>query len=132
MRSRGKSFSYYMMPSAVWSVIMFVLMLVPGSGYPSVSFSGADLLIHVVLFTVWAFLTAQGFYKQAYWPILRFHRGFIVLIMGVLWGAALEAVQGFLLWERSASMEDYLSDIAGLFLGILLFERLIRMSRHRL
>ena len=119
-----------MMPSAFWSGIMAVLLFVPGSGYPSVSFSGIDLLVHAVLFGIWGFLTAQGFYKQAHWPVLRFYRGFAVLIMGVLWATALEAVQGFLLWERSAGLEDYVADIVGVLLGMLVFERLVRLSRR--
>jgi hypothetical protein len=131
MRSRGKSFSYYMMPSAFWSGIMAVLLVVPSSGYPSVSLSGTDLIIHAGLFGIWGFLTVQGFYKQAYWPVLRFYRGFAVLIIGVLWAVALEAVQGFLLWERSAGLEDYVADIVGVLLGMLVFERLVRLSRRR-
>jgi hypothetical protein len=119
-----------MMPSAFWSGIMAVLLFVPGSGYPSVSLSGTDLLIHAVLFAIWGFLTAQGFYKQAYWPVLRFYRGFAVLVIGVLWAVALEAVQGFLLWERSAGLEDYVADIVGVLLGMVVFERLVRISRR--
>lgn len=130
MRSRGKSFSFYMMPSAFWSGIMAVLLFVPGSDYPSVSLSGTDLVIHAVLFGIWGFLTAQGFYKQAYWPVLRFYRGFAVLMIGVLWAVALEAVQGFLLWERSAGLEDYVADIFGVLLGRVVFERLVRISRR--
>ncbi len=110
---------------------MAVLLFVPGSGYPSVSFSGIDLLVHAGLFGIWGFLTAQGFYKQAHWPVLRFYRGFAVLIIGVLWAMALEAVQGFLLWERSAGLEDYVADIVGVLLGRLVFERLVRLSRQR-
>lgn len=109
---------------------MAVLLFVPGSGYPSVSFSGIDLLVHAGLFGIWGFLTAQGFYKQAHWPVLRFYRGFAVLIIGVLWAMALEAVQGFLLWERSAGLEDYVADIVGVLLGMLVFERLVRLSRR--
>lgn len=109
---------------------MAVLLFVPGSGYPSVSFSGIDLLVHAGLFGIWGFLTAQGFYKQAHWPVLRFYRGFAVLIIGVLWAMALEAVQGFLLWERSAGLEDYVADIVGVLLGMLVFERLVRLSRQ--
>lgn len=130
MRSRGKSFSYYMVPSAFWSGIMAVLLFIPGSGYPSVSVSGTDLVIHAVLFGIWSFLTTQGFYKQAYWPVLRFYRGFAVLIIGVLWAVALEAVQGFLLWERSAGLEDYVADIVGVLLGMVIFERLVRIGRR--
>ena len=110
---------------------MAVLLFVPGSGYPSVSFSGIDLLVHAGLFGIWGFLTAQGFYKQAHWPVLRFYRDFAVLIIGVLWAMALEAVQGFLLWERSAGLEDYVADIVGVLLGMLVFERLVRLSRQR-
>jgi hypothetical protein len=130
MRSRGKSFSFYMMPSAFWSGIMAALLFVPSSGYPSVSLSGTDLVIHAVLFGIWSFLTTQGFFKQAYWPVLRFYRGFAVLMIGVLWAVALEAVQGFLLWERSAGLEDYVADIVGVLLGMVIFERLVRVSRR--
>lgn len=119
-----------MVPSAFWSGIMAVLLFIPGSGYPSVSLSGTDLVIHAVLFGIWSFLTTQGFYKQAYWPVLRFYRGFAVLIIGVLWAVALEAVQGFLLWERSAGLEDYVADIVGVLLGMVIFERLVRIGRR--
>jgi hypothetical protein len=119
-----------MVPSAFWSGIMAVLLFIPGSGYPSVSVSGTDLVIHAVLFGIWSFLTAQGFYKQAYWPVLRFYRGFAVLVIGVLWAVALEAVQGFLLWERSAGLEDYVADIVGVLLGMVIFERLVRIRRR--
>lgn len=109
---------------------MAVLLFVPGSGYPSVSISGTDLLVHAVLFGIWSFLTAQGFYKQAYWPVLRFYRQFAVLIVAVLWAVALEAVQGFLLWDRSAGLEDYFADIVGAFLGMFVFERLVGIGRR--
>jgi VanZ family protein len=51
-------------------------------------------------------------------------------MIGVLWAVALEAVQGFLLWERSAGLEDYVADIVGVLLGMLVFERLVRLSRR--
>ena len=120
-----------MMPSALWSVLMAVLMFIPGSGYPSLSFSGTDFLVHVVLFAFWAFLTVQGLYKQAHWPALRFYRGFAVVLLGVLWGVVLELIQGFLLWERSAGLDDYLADIVGIFGGLFVFERLVKASRGR-
>lgn len=111
---------------------MAVLMFIPGSGYPSLSFSGTDILVHVVLFAFWAFLTAQGLYKQAHWPALRFYRGFAVVLLGVLWGVGLELVQGVLLWERSAGLDDYLADIVGIFGGLFVFECLVKVSRGRL
>ncbi|MFM9142896.1 MAG: hypothetical protein ACKOPP_02740 [Bacteroidota bacterium] len=118
-----------MAPSALWSVAMGVLMFVRGSGYPSLSFSGTDLLVHVSLFGFWAFLTAQGLYKQAHWPALRFYRGFAVVILGVLWAVVLELVQGFLLWERSAGVDDYVADIVGISVGLFVFERLVKVGR---
>jgi len=95
-----------------------------GSGFPGSQITGSDLVVHFGIFGIWAFLIGQSFYKQAQWPVLKFHRGFFVLVLGVLLAAGTEAVQGFLLWSRSADLLDYVADILGLLVGLLIFERL--------
>jgi len=132
MRSRGASTGFYFVPPLVWTAVMMGLMLGSGSGFPGSQFSGSDLLVHFSIFAAWAFLAAQAFYKQAQWPVLKFYRGFFVLVLGTLLAAGTEAVQGFLLWTRSADLVDYIADILGLFGGLLVFERLaFTAKRHK-
>ncbi len=124
MRSRGASTCFFFVPPLVWTVIMMGLLLGSGSGFPGSQIAGTDLVVHFGIFGVWAFLIGQSFYKQAQWPVLKFHRGFYVLVLGVLLAAGTEAVQGFLLWSRSANPGDYVADVLGLMTGLLIFERL--------
>jgi hypothetical protein len=131
MRSRGASTGFFFVPPLIWVFVILGLMTSSGSGFPGSQLSGTDLIVHFVLFGVWAFLAAQAFYKQTQWPILRFHRGFFVLFLGVIVAAGTEAVQGFFLWNRSAGIEDYVADILGLFGGWLVFERLAVSAKRR-
>lgn len=110
---------------------MMGLMLGSGSGLPGSQISGTDLIVHFGLFGIWAFLAAQAFYKQPQWPILKFHRSFFVLLFGVFLAAGTEAVQGFLLWSRSADLGDYLADTLGLLAGLLAFEKLAQSAKSR-
>jgi len=124
MRSRGASTGFYFVPPLVWTIITMGLMLGSGSGFPGSQITGSDLVVHFGIFGIWAFLISQSFYKQAQWPVLKFHRGFFVLVLGVLLAAGTEALQGFLLWSRSADLGDYVADVLGLLVGLLVFERL--------
>jgi len=124
MRSRGATTGFYFVPPLIWTVIMMGLMLGSGSGFPGSQITGSDLVVHFGIFGIWAFLIGQFFYKQAQWPVLKFHRGFFVLALGVLLAAGTEALQGFLLWSRSADLDDYVADVLGLLVGLLIFERL--------
>lgn len=131
MRSRGQSFFLYLLPSIVWTVVLLALMVSPASGYPSSQVTGSDLVIHFFLFGIWGFLMCQGFYKQAHLPVLKFHRGFFALGLGALLAFGTEAVQGFFLWDRAASIWDYVADIAGVLVGLQIFEKMLSQSRNR-
>ncbi|MBM3911870.1 MAG: hypothetical protein FJ350_02540 [Sphingomonadales bacterium] len=124
MRSRGASTGFYFVPPLVWTVIMLGLMLGSGSSFPGSQIEGTDLVVHFGIFGIWAFLIGQSFYKQAQWPVLKFHRGFFVLVLGGLLAAGTEAVQGFLLGSRYANLGDYVADVLGLLVGLMVFERL--------
>jgi len=131
MRSKGASARFYFVLPLTWTFVVMGLMLSPGAAFPSSQITGITIVVHFVVFGIWAFLANQAFYKQPQWPVLKFYRGFYVLVLGIIVVAGVEVIQGFLLWSRSAELGDYIAGILGLLGGLLIFERLVLSAKSR-
>ena len=62
-----------------------------------------------------------GFRKQHRFHFLRFQSVPIAMILALVYGAALEIFQGAFFPGRSADMQDWLADAAGVLAGTLIY-----------
>jgi hypothetical protein len=95
---------------AVAVLVSLVVLFTPASGVPAAP-PGVDKVVHGVLFAV---LAVSG-----RWAGVR--RAPLVCLL-VAYGAGSEVVQGVTPLARSATVADWLADVAGVLAGSLLWE----------
>jgi hypothetical protein len=101
---------------AVTVLVSLAVLFAPGDDVPSAP-PGVDKLVHLLLF---ATLALSG-----RWAGIR--AGVLGAAL-VFYAAASEVVQGLSPLERSASVADWLADVAGVLVGLALAAGLLRRS----
>jgi VanZ family protein len=99
---------------AVVVLVSLAVLFAPGGDVPSAP-PGVDKLIHAGLF---AALALSGRWAGV--------RGSVLTAILVPYAAVSEVLQGLTSLNRSASTADWLADIAGLLLGLALWEAIAR------
>ncbi len=100
----------------LWTLLIFILCLLPGKDIPDVHVPFADKWVHFILFGIFAFL----------WLCARPGRGWgyaiAILVLSVFTGWLVEELQGlFPALGRTKDMMDALADSVGGLLGVLVF-----------
>ena len=100
-----------------WMVLIAASSHLPGASLPGQPFAGADKAVHVALYAVLGVLGTGALARlRPDWP--RPLWGSTALLVGALFGALDEYHQGFIA-GRQASMEDWLTDLMGLALAVI-------------
>lgn len=107
--------------AGLWSAAILVACLWPGEDIPDVDVPLADKWVHFVLFGVLSFLQALA--APARW--------WAALLLGAAFGAAVEGLQALTHpWlHRYGDVSDWVADLLGTVLGLLLFAGLRRILR---
>lgn len=109
-----------------WMALIAVTSHFPGDSLPAVPFEGADKAVHVAIYAVLGVLGTGALARLLpQWP--RPLWGSAALLVGAVFGALDEYHQGFIA-GRQASMEDWLTDLLGLALAVIV----ARAARGRL
>jgi VanZ family protein len=118
--------------SILWTIIMGVMLFLPGNEIPHtklLNFPNSDKFVHFILFAVLQFLI---FYESKISPIeLKFRNCLLLIGIVIFYGSASELIQEFFIYERSGSIFDFLADLAGLsfaFLFYVFFKKFISQS----
>ena len=100
----------------LWTLLIFLLCLIPGNELPGVKIPMADKWAHFILFGVFSFLwMCAG-------PSVRFIKLLIAFAVGCLLGWLVEELQGLLAsLGRNKSMQDIYADALGSLLGVIAF-----------
>jgi hypothetical protein len=99
---------------AVVVLISLAVLFTPADGVPFAP-PGVDKVVHAALF---AALAVTGRWAGIGRPPLG--------ILLVLYAAASEVLQGVMPIDRSASVADWLADVAGVLLGLAVWESVLR------
>ncbi len=100
----------------VWTLLIFLLCLIPGNEFPGVKIPMADKWVHFILFGIFSFLWMCAN------PGIKFTKLFIAFAAGCLLGWMVEELQGLLVsLGRSKSIEDIYADAIGSFIGVISF-----------
>lgn len=96
-----------------WSILIFILLIIPGADLPKtprVPF--LDKIAHFLLFGIQVFLwseySARKRHRNLFW---------LIFLFSSIYGIAMEFVQKYGVRNRSFEMEDILADVAGSFAG---------------
>ena len=107
----------------VWSIIIFVLLIIPGSDFPEgPKIPLFDKMIHVFLFGVQVFLwcryTGYSNIQTSLWIFL------LISLISCMYGIGMEYVQKYWVANRGFETGDMFADIIGSFCGWLSYRYL--------
>lgn len=92
-------------PAIVMTIIILIVVSIPGPKLPPSGFSGADKLAHFLFFGTWSLAVQFGFGIDERWRK--------ILLTGIAFGLLTEVIQIFVK-ERSFDLFDVLFDTLGL------------------
>ncbi len=110
-------------PALIWTIIIFILLALPGNMLPNEShfaIPNLDKYVHIILFGSFVFF--WSFYysaKPGNNNSLRY--SVVILIVACLYGTAMEYVQKYFIPNRDYDIYDIAADIVGAIAGFLFF-----------
>ena len=111
-------------PGVFCAVVILLLTGLPGSCLPKVKPAlGIDKIAHLLMYFGLAFLCLWGYRKPYQERETAFRRKacWLTLAISILYGALTEVMQEFLVPGRVGSVYDWLADLIGAVIGVLLF-----------
>lgn len=107
-------------PAALWSVIIFILLTIPGEEFPQgPEVPLLDKLIHVFLFGMQVFLWCRFYYRVS---TQKTSTNYVLfLLASCIYGFGMEYVQKYYVANRGFEYGDIAADIVGSFAGWLVF-----------
>ena len=104
----------------IWVLIIAILHSIPGSRVTDFSFTffHLDKLIHIILFMLGVYFFAIAFQEKQ-------RKMFLIplVISFVLYGGFLEIMQSIIFKDRFSDIYDWIADIIGVFIGVLIFQK---------
>ncbi len=94
----------------LWTVLMLLLTLLPGESLPSAKLFSYDKIGHFGMFGGWTFFL--GLYFIVYREKVNINL-FLLMMAGILFGAAIEGLQYLMPLGRTASWGDILANSLG-------------------
>lgn len=108
-------------PSTFWSIIILILIGLPGSDFPKINnFWGwlePDKVVHIFIFGVLVFLILFGFRKQYFLSKKKYWFGIVSVLITSVYGIITEVLQHYVFIGRSASRFDFYADVSGAIIG---------------
>ncbi|MAZ94239.1 MAG: hypothetical protein CMF58_07430 [Lentimicrobiaceae bacterium] len=112
-------------PSIVWAIIILVLMGLPGNYFPRmVSFwdwLSYDKLIHLFIFGIQVMLLMYGIRIQNLPKEKKLSNAIIIFISVTIFAGVTELLQSYVFIRRHGSIYDFLADVCGIIIGILIY-----------
>jgi VanZ family protein len=109
-------------PALVWTIIIFILLALPGNMLPNenhLTIPNLDKYVHIILFGSFVFLWSfyylakqDGNNNSNRYPV-------IIFIIACLYGTAMEYVQKYFIPNRDFDIYDIAADIVGALAGFL-------------
>ncbi len=110
-------------PAFIWSVMIFILLIIPGKELPAgPELPSFDKIVHMVLFGVqvwlWSYYIKHGTnFSPHLWIFL------LIFLLSCLYGIGMEYYQKYFVLNRAFETGDILADITGSAIAFLLFSR---------
>jgi len=115
-------------PALLWAIVIFILTCMKPSGLPHVSLWNlpADKFVHAFLFGVLAHFLVYGFAMQHIYKYLRSSPLIFAFLVVVTYGGVIELLQKYIFTWRSAEWWDWICDLLGALLVIVLLRNFYR------
>jgi len=114
-----------LLPGLIWTLVIALLTMITGNYVPKVTtfldWLGTDKLVHLLLFGIYAYLFAHGLQKQSSYAFLQKHALLASLLVGMVFAFFTEVMQANVIPGRNGNAYDFLADVLGCLLGILVW-----------
>jgi len=128
MRRRIQEILSKRYPARAWTIIIFILLALPGDMLPSETHTdipNLDKGVHIILFGCFVFL--WSFYYAARENRNTLNRKLIIIfVIACLYGIGMEYVQKYFIPNRDFDIYDIAADIAGAALGLLVVRMTVK------
>jgi VanZ family protein len=107
-------------PGIAWFFILLVLICLPGSEIPTVSWLNKiyfDKWVHVGVFALLALLFCWPFYNSSFNKKERLHYFIKIAIATCIWGLTTEFIQKYFVPGRAFDLLDWTADSLGALFG---------------
>ncbi|MCK5210143.1 MAG: VanZ family protein [Cyclobacteriaceae bacterium] len=112
----------------LWAGVIFLLILMPGQQMPETGdLFSFDKLAHLGVFCILCFLMVIGLAKQYTFPVLKRNPARYSLIISSAYASLLELSQS-IIPERYTNFYDLAFNLAGVFIGYVLFLLIYKFS----
>ena len=111
-------------PGILCGIVILILTGLPGSLFPRVKpVVGYDKVAHILMYATFAFLSIWGYRWQFVNKGKAYRKKALILtlVISIAYGGMTELMQEFLVPTRTGDWFDFLADIIGTGLGVLLF-----------
>jgi VanZ family protein len=113
----------------VWFLVILGLCSTPGQYIPSASWLellSFDKWVHAGIFFVLCYLISVSVIKKEG----SFFLAFILFMLSIIYGGALEIMQATLFTQRTADWQDFVANSFGCFVAMLFFRKLRKNYSH--
>jgi VanZ family protein len=113
-------------PARLWTIFIFILMVIPGNMLPreeTTFIPNLDKLVHAILFGSFVFLWC--YYYTARNKCVLVGRYNLILLVACLYGVATELIQKYFIPMRDFSIFDIIADASGAVIGYVAFRLII-------
>lgn len=110
-------------PAITWSILIFILLALPGNMLPDekhFNIPGLDKLVHIILFGFFVFLWSF-YYACNQGRIIDTHLRYLkIAFIACIYGTFMEFVQKYFIPNRNFDVFDILADVLGAAAGYIL------------
>ncbi len=118
-----------------WGLLILILSLFPGQFLPGVpdfyQLFKPDKIIHLVLFGTLSYLLHQSISEQYGPAFFRYYGVVIGLLTGIIYGGMTEFLQHITRLNRSGNIYDFIANILGCIIGLIVFLMLYRKKNGK-
>ena len=109
-------------PALIWTIIIFILLALPGNMLPNenhLAIPNLDKYVHIILFGSFVFLWSFYYSAKPENNNSSFRKSVVILIIACLYGTAMEYVQKYFIPNRDFDIYDIAADVVGAIAGFL-------------
>lgn len=117
-------FLRHMIWSLLWAAIIAFLYFIPGKDMPITSIWDLfqlDKIGHLGVFALFVLITKVGMKRQTRFSRLRQNSTRAALLIAIPYGGVLEFIQGTVSPDRNSDVMDFVANVVGCVLGIVIF-----------
>jgi len=113
----------HQLPAIAWAIFILVLCTTGNAGFQVQTLLGipTDKLGHAFIFSVLVYFIMLGLIKYWRFSFLLNKIRLIALVISILYAGSIELIQHYFTDDRIGDYWDFLADVIGCFLGLIMF-----------